>query len=156
MRSIYFYVLGTTFLLGGCGIISPTTSSTVSATPTVIDTRQLMEWVIDPTVDVIWDSVKFIENDKGSAQISPKTEAEWDVVRNAAATLAESSNLLMIQGRAREGKRWMEAVADLRAASTEALTAARSKNAMGVFDAGGHIYNACSSCHTHYAQHLQN
>ena len=139
-------------------------SCTSVATPAVVPSpfaetvniKELMEWVIDPTVDVIWDSVKYIETAEGTKEIAPRTPQEWEAVRNAAAALAESSNLLMIQQRAREGKEWLAAATSLRIAATGAMQAAQEKDQKRLFDAGGNIYNACSACHFSYAQHLRN
>lgn len=156
MQSIYGCLLGSALLMGGCAMVALPMPSSNAPFAVVVDVTQMMNWIIDPTVDVIWESVRFIDTEEGSKQISPKTDEEWDAVRNAAATLAESSNLLMIEGRAREGKQWMEAATNMRTAAKEALSAAQSKNVMGVFDAGGHIYNACSTCHMQFAKHLQN
>lgn len=143
------------FILCGCTTVTP---PAVVASPFVetVNIKQLMEWVIDPTVDVIWDSVKYIDTVDGTKVIAPHTDAEWDTVRNAAANLAESSNLLMIQHRARKGKEWQAAATSLRLAATDAMHAAQAKDQQGLFDAGGHIYNACSACHFAYAQHLRN
>ena len=122
---------------------------------TTLALKQVMEWVIDPAADVIWDSVKSIISEKGTQEIAPKTDAEWDGVRNAAATLVESGNLLMQQGRAKDQQEWMAAARRLSDAGGEALKAAQAKNTAALFDEGGNIYKACSGCHAKYAQHLQ-
>ena len=122
---------------------------------TTLALKQVMEWVLDPAADVIWDSVKSIITEKGTQEIAPKTEAEWDAVRNAAATLVEAGNLLMQQGRAKDQKEWMAAARRLSDASGEALKAAQAKNTVALFDEGGNIYKTCASCHARYAQQLQ-
>ena len=111
--------------------------------------------VLDPAADVIWDSVKSIITEKGTKEVAPHTDAEWDAVRNAAATLMEASNVLMIEGRARDQKEWMTAARRLSEASSQALKAAQAKNTQALFDEGGNIYKACAACHTKYAPHLQ-
>ncbi len=117
----------------------------------VINFRQLMEWVIDPAADVIWDSVKSIITLGGTKEIAPQTDEQWDAVRNAAATLAESSNLLMMEGRARDNQEWLAAARRVSATAGQALKAAEAKDAAALFNAGGEIYNACRACHDRYA-----
>jgi len=120
----------------------------------VVDLKQLMEWVIDPAADVVWESVKTIATEEGTKEIVPRTQAEWDAVRNAAATLAETGNSLMTEVRARDRDRWMKAARRLVDAAEEALKAAEAKNADSVFAAGGRIYDACAACHRQYAPQL--
>jgi hypothetical protein len=110
-----------------------------------------MEWVIDPNADVIWDSVKSISNARGTAEIYPRTDAQWEAVRNSAATLVEAGNLLMIEGRAKDNKQWMDFANQLSKASELVLKATQDKDKDALFDAGGNIYNACKACHDRYA-----
>ena len=121
---------------------------------TTLTLKQVMEWVIDPAADVIWDSVKTVITEKGTQEIAPKTDADWDKVRDAAATLMEASNALMIEGRARDKKEWMMAARRLGDAANQALKAAQAKNTETLFDEGGNIYKACAACHSKYATHL--
>src|SRR4051794_22836098 len=90
--------------LVGCSALqsAPETSQASATTPYVhvATLKQLMEWVLDPSADVIWDSVKTIMTEEGTKEIAPKTDDEWAAIRNSAAMLAESSNLLMMEGRA--------------------------------------------------------
>jgi cytochrome c553 len=131
-------------LLFGC---SPKTQQV----DTTLSLQQLMEWVIDPNADVVWDSVKSISNAKGTTEIYPKTDAQWEAVRNSAATLIEAGNLLKVEGRAKDNKQWMEYSQALSNAAAGTLKAAQAKNKDALFDAGGDIYSACKSCHDKYA-----
>lgn len=121
---------------------------------TTLAVKQVMEWVIDPAADVIWDSVKSVITEKGTQEIAPHTDAEWDKVRDAAATLVEAGNALMIEGRARDKKEWMAAARRLSDASNAALKAALAKNTEALFNEGGNIYKTCAACHAQYAQYL--
>jgi hypothetical protein len=113
-----------------------------------------MEWVIDPAADVIWDSVKSISTEAGTKEIAPQTDEQWAAVRNAAATLTETGNMLMIQGRARDQKEWMNAARGLIRTADTAVKAAEAKNKDALFAAGGEIYTVCRGCHQQYASHL--
>jgi hypothetical protein len=116
--------------------------------------KQLMEWVIDPSADVIWDSVKSISTREGTQEIAPQTEAQWAAVRNAAATLTEAGHLLMLPGRARDDKEWAVAAQALVRTSEKALEAAEAKNKDALFALGGDIYSVCRGCHLQYAPQL--
>jgi hypothetical protein len=140
---IFVLFLCTSFLLG-CGPKTPETNTALSL-------KQLMEWVIDPNADLLWDSVKTISNAKGTTEIYPKTDAQWEAVRNSAAVLVESGNLLVIEGRAKDNKQWANYAKQLSKAAEGALKAAENKNKDDLFDAGGSIYSACKSCHDKYA-----
>jgi len=138
----------------GCGAAPKPAAPPASAVRPVLSLKQLMEWVIDPAADAVWDSVKTIITEQGTKEIAPQTQEQWDAVRNGAATLVESSNLLAMETRARDQGEWIAAARRLAGTAEKALRAAESKNAEGVFAAGGEIYNACSACHRQYAPHL--
>jgi hypothetical protein len=118
---------------------------------TTLTMKQVMEWVIDPNADVVWDSVKSNSHAKGTTEIYPRTDAQWEAVRNSAATLVEAGNLLMLAGRAKDDKQWMTYSQRLSRTAEIALKAAQDKNKDALFDAGGNIYNACKACHDKYA-----
>ena len=143
-------ILATAVLLAGCGAAPP---ARAPAPPFTLDLplKDLMNWVIDPAADVVWDSVKTIITTDGTREIAPKTEEEWAAVRTGAATLIEAGNLLMLEGRAMDQQKWMASARRLSRAGALALRAVEAKNAEGVFNAGGEIYNACKSCHDNYA-----
>ena len=107
MRTILRFILLSMTLLMGCSTAPPGSSAMPPFAP-IASTKQLMEWVIDPAADVVWDSVKTTITEAGTKEIAPSTIEEWEAVRNGAAVLAESGNLLMMDGRARDRDRWMK------------------------------------------------
>lgn len=117
---------------------------------TSLNLKQVMEWVIDPAADVVWDSVAIIITKKGEEHRAPKTDEDWDKVRNSAATIQEAGNLLMMQSRARDDKKWMGLARRMSDAANIALKAAEKKDVAALFDSGATIYNACSACHATY------
>ena len=141
-------------LLAGCG--EPPKPAAPAAPPLqpVLSMKQLMEWVIDPAADAVWEPVKTIITEQGTKEIAPQTDEQWEAVRHGAATLHESAHLLTLEGRARDRGEWTKAARGLMEAADEALKAVEAKNAQAVFDAGGRIYNACSACHRRYAPQL--
>lgn len=142
------------FLLG-CTPPAPTPppSPPAAVTP-VLTLKQFMEWVIDPAADVVWDSVKSISTEAGTKEVSPQTDEQWAAVRNAAATLIESGNMLMIDARVRDRKDWLGGARGLIKTASAVLKAAETKDKDAVFAAGGEIYTVCRGCHQLYAPHL--
>jgi hypothetical protein len=61
--------------------------------------QDLMDGSIDPSADVLWDSVAYIASEKGVEDRRPRTDAEWQAVRKSALTLIEAANLLSMPGR---------------------------------------------------------
>ena len=122
----------------------------------VVDTKLLMQAVIDPDADEIWDAVKTIVTAKGTEEIRPRTNEEWDRVRKYAITLAESGNLLMMVPRAKDGGEWMERSKELIETSERAIRAAEARSPDQLFTAGGDIYEACSNCHRKYMEAIVN
>ena len=68
-------------------------------------------------------------------------------MRNAAITLAESGNLLMMVPRAKDGGEWMKMAQQMIDTSEAAIKAAEAKNPERLFTVGGDIYESCSACH---------
>ena len=122
----------------------------------IADDKLLMQSVVDPNADLIWDAVKTIETKDGTQNIRPKTDAEWVAVRNAAVTLAESGNLLMMVPRARNGGEWMQLAQDMINTGEAAIRAAEARNAEKLFTVGGDIYDSCSNCHRKYLDAIVN
>jgi len=114
------------------------------------DTRQFMNWILDPTADVIWGSSGWILTFEGEQDLTPTTQEGWDAVRNAAATIAEAGNLLMMPGHAMEGDDWIEISQGLTATAERLVDAAERKDAEALFNLGGTLYNVCVSCHQLY------
>src|SRR5271163_4660802 len=79
---------------------------------------QLMVNIIYPTSDALF----YIERSP------PKTDVEWNVIRNQALMLAESGNLLMMPGRARDQGDWIKDSKMMIAAARDAYKAAVAKN----------------------------
>jgi cytochrome c556 len=112
---------------------------------------ELMQWVIDPAADRIWDSVAWYSTLKGEKMVAPHSQADWDELRNSAATLMEASNLLMIDQRAKDNGAWNTYARALGLEAKKTLSAVQAKDVQAVFDAGTAIDAACEACHQKYA-----
>jgi hypothetical protein len=145
--------------------------------------QQLMDGIIDPCADVLWDSVAYIATAKGVEDRQPRTDEEWKTVRNSAITLIEAANLLSMPGRRvaathgptdtppgngelshAEMQQRIDSTHDsftqfarnLQDAALKALSAIEAKDAQGLMDAGGTIDEACEACHMTYWYPHQN
>jgi hypothetical protein len=140
-------------MLVACNSSAPPPAAAPAAGPpfqVAFNNKQLMDWIIDPNADFLWDSVGTITTAQGREEIQPKTDEEWAAVRNAAAVLVESGNLLMMEGRARDKDDWMIVSRGLADAAATAVEAAEAKDVDALFDAGGAVYEACTACHAKY------
>ncbi len=116
----------------------------------IANSKQMMNWILDPQADVIWGSAGAIITIEGTQDLAPTTQEGWDDVRNAAATIAEVSNVLMMPGHARAGADWIEILQGLQATAVQLIDAAERQDADAVFDLGGQLYNVCVACHQLY------
>jgi len=82
---------------------APAAGPPFRATSTI---RELMQSMIAPSAQGLWDSVGRVSDAKGTRDIEPRSDEEWAAVRRHAVSLMESTNLLLIRGRhvAREGE----------------------------------------------------
>ena len=116
----------------------------------IADNKLLMQAVIDPMADVIWESAGAVITADGVQEIAPKNQEEWTHLRNSAVALAESGNLLMMSPRAKDDQEWMRLSQALIDTAMGAAKAAEGRRPDDVFNAGGEIYAVCSNCHSKY------
>ena len=116
----------------------------------VADVKQLMQAVVDPSADVVWESVATIFTKAGVEERRPRTKEEWANVRSHAMMLSESGNLLMMSPRAKDGGEWMKMAQALVDKAAIALRAAEAKDVDGLLNVGGEIDETCENCHKKY------
>lgn len=134
-------------LASGCESAPPSPPPAFRALAT---NKQLMAEVVEPAANVYWDAVGTVIDKRGTVEKSPKSDEEWNAVRNSAMLVAESGNLMMIEPRAIDRGQWMALSRGLIDAGERARKAAESKNRTAVFDAGADLYDACVNCHSKY------
>ena len=100
----------------------------------------LMVKVIYPASDALF----YIESR------TPTTDAEWTVLQGQALMVAESANLLMMPGRARDQKQWMADSKLMLDAGAAAYDAAKKKDVAGIAALSDQLVESCTSCHRHY------
>lgn len=80
----------------------------------------------------------------------PKDDQEWAAVRRSAVTLAESGNMLMMRGRARDQKDWMKDAKLLADAGAAAYKAAQAKDGNALAALAEPLDASCTTCHRQY------
>jgi cytochrome c556 len=137
--------------------------------------EEIMESIVMPSAQSIWDSVAVNVTEKGIIETKPQTDEDWDKLRWQAVTLVEATNLLVMPGRraAHPGATsenpgselepaQIQALIDkqrpsfiahahvLHEAAMGALRAIDARNIDGISEAGGTIDEACESCHLQF------
>jgi hypothetical protein len=140
----------------GC-LLAACRDATAPAPPfrTVASTKQLMEAIVDPSADVIWEAVGSVMTPEGTTELAPRTDDEWATVQYGALALAESGNLLLLPTRAGGNEEWIRLSQQLIDLSEKTSKAAEARNVTAVFDLGAEIYDVCSNCHRQFIQAQQ-
>jgi hypothetical protein len=112
--------------------------------------HEVMEGSVAPPAEVIWDSVSTIVDEKGIHEHFPQNDVEWEIVEHAAIALAETSNLMIMEGRAKDTGDWRKYSLQLAETSMQAAEAARAKNTEQILETGEKIYDVCTACHRQY------
>jgi hypothetical protein len=90
------------------------------------------------------DSLLYIERNP------PKNDRDWTAIQYDALMLAESGNLLMMPGRARDQEGWIRDARLMVEAGAAALKAARAKDMAAILALNDQIVNSCVTCHMDY------
>jgi hypothetical protein len=161
-------------LLVGCSKPAPEQQPPPAAPPyhPVASIREVMNSVIDPNVDVVWNAVKTDIDHGKQIEHAPANDEEWAAVRHSAMTVSEGANLLMMPGRAvappgagslspgielapdqvrglidKSPSGWNQFARSLQDSLQPALAAIDKKDALALFEAGDKIDEVCESCH---------
>jgi cytochrome c556 len=153
---------------------APATQSDLQAMVTI---KELMESIIDPISDNVFDAVGVDVNEKETVEIKPVTDEDWAKVRQGAVTLAEATNLLKIPRAVappgdtnrsagpnapelspeqiaakieKDRTLWNKHADQLRDEAIKVLAIVKAKNADALFDAGARLDKVCENCHLEY------
>jgi len=147
MRNLAWLLLAGSTLLAQPPSPSPPQSPAAPAGPADAVRAQPIGSMSDLMVKIIYptsDAVFYISTRQ------PKTEAEWGELQGKTLALAESANLLMMPGRARDQDRWMQDAKLMLDAGRAAFRAARAKDMAALEAVNDALYTSCTSCHQHY------
>ena len=81
---------------------------------------------------------------------TPKTDSEWTALEGQALIVAESANLLMMPGRARDQKQWMADAKLMLDAGADAVAAAKKKDVEAIAALSDRLMESCTTCHKNY------
>jgi len=134
---------------------------------------ELMDAMVMPSAQVIWDAVAYDVTANGETVTGPKTDEDWQKLRWTAITLAESANNLAVPGRHAnkagvkpgEGElapekidalmvsqrdAWVGHAHALYEAAMQVAKAVDARSAEQVSDAGGVLDSVCEGCHLQF------
>ena len=134
-----------------------------------------MRYIVDPAADSIWEAVVVEVTAEGTISKAPETDEDWLALRGHALTLAEATNLLLMEGRpvAAPGSRsempgvdlepeqiealraanpgaWAAMVGGLRESTRVVLDAIERRDVDALLVAGDGLDLACENCHVVY------
>jgi hypothetical protein len=136
--------------------------------------QELMDAVIDPAADGLWDAVGITVTSKGTEMRQPRSDEQWQEARRRAIALVEGTNLLIMDGRklvapgskvldqntqgvvsAAEGQELLDSqhqtfvqfARALHDVGEQMLKAIDSKDAAGMMNAGAAMDGVCEGCH---------
>jgi cytochrome c556 len=137
--------------------------------------KDIMDKVVDPSGDFIFESIQQISDKRGITEVAPETDADWAEVRRHLTILHDSPKLLTAEGlqaarpedrsknpavenEPEEIQKLMDAdragfarhAMKLQDAASVALKAAEAKDKDALFVAISGIDKACESCHLRY------
>lgn len=168
------------FALAGCTSEQPKQDAQKATDPQpeyrmTATVKDIMDALVDPGSDYIWDSVETTVSAKGVEEKAPRTDEDWKQVRNHAIMLLEATNLLQMPGRhvAKSGEKaddpkvelspeqietlinndrasWIKYAHGLHDATMKTLEAAEAKDKDKLLEVGNDIDEACEKCHLQY------
>lgn len=121
----------------------PNTARAVGATApmkAVSSVKDLMLAITIPTSEAVF---------KGASE-PPKDSAGWLHLQLQALALAESANLLMMDGRGFSGAEWTKLSVAQRDAALVAMKAAVARNGDALSNASDALYETCDNCHARF------
>lgn len=92
---------GASLLASGCARQPPAATQPAAESPyqPAATFQELMDSVVDPAADYLWQAVSTKVDAQGIHDFSPQTDVEWHQLRQHAIALVESANLIAVPGR---------------------------------------------------------
>jgi hypothetical protein len=81
---------------------------------------------------------------------TPESQSQWNELQGQTLMLAESANVLMMTGYARDQEQWMADAKLMREAGAAAFRAAKAKDLAALEELSDQLYESCTTCHRHY------
>jgi hypothetical protein len=165
------------YLVGASGLVALACHRTPPPSPLQPEAtiKDIMDSMVDPGADVLWESVATTISAAGIEELQPTTDDDWKNVHRNAVILVEATNLLKMDGRhvakAKEKSEnpgielepeqmeklinddrpaFIRFAKGLHDAAMPALKATEDRNPVALLDAGEPIDKACENCHLKY------
>jgi hypothetical protein len=143
----------------------------------VVSVKELMEYMIDPASDYVFDAISIQVDKKGAVQHAPKTDEDWEKLRIGAVTMAEGVYLLkvprpfappgdennssgpdaeelspsQIEAKVKaDPVEWNARIEALRNVGLQVLDIVKNKDVNQLWDASDNLDTACENCHVDY------
>jgi hypothetical protein len=163
--------------MSACSKPAAAPAATPSDLKSIVTIKELMENVVDPIADNVFDAVATDAGPKGIVETKPTTDDDWAKVRIGAVTLAEASNLLkMVRSVAPPGDKnnsgganapelspdqiqakidgdralWNKHADELRDQGLKIMEIVKARNPDALFEAGSRLDRVCENCHLEY------
>jgi hypothetical protein len=144
--SLLLFVFGIWFVLAGVR----GAASGPPAPPPVATVLEIMDGIVSPAAQVVYDSVATIVDKDGINETRPKNDREWQNVAGNAAALIEASEMLKMEGRRKDEADWVTISTAMGTAAAELRAAAQKQDAEGILNGGERLNNSCDNCHRKY------
>jgi len=153
-RRLLILAASLTLALGAASSQSQTPAQPGATPPAknLLTVKEVMHHIVNPAAEIYWKAAGEVDTAEGEQHRvpTPEDDARWNATLDAAATLQEGGNLLMLPGRARDNGKWMQYAQQLSDAGALAIAAAKARDEKKTFDAGSALYDACFNCHGRY------
>jgi hypothetical protein len=143
----------------------------------IVSVKELMKYIIDPSADNIFNSVRSVMTKAGTVETVPKTDADWEQIQIGAVTLAEGAYLLKVRRPfappgdmnlsegldplelspdqitarvERDPVEWNARIETLRNVALEVMDIVKRRRVDELWDAGENLDVACEGCHRGY------
>jgi hypothetical protein len=140
--SLLLFLFGIWFVVAGAR-----TSGGSPAAPPVATVAEIMDGIVSPASGVVYGAVGTTVTREGIQETRPKDDREWRRVAGNAAALIEASELLKVEGRAKDSEDWAAIAKAMGDAAAEVRAAAQKQDAEGILAAGERLNNSCDNCH---------
>src|SRR5215471_1263065 len=156
---------------------APAKSALIGDITPVVSVKELMENMIDPLSDNVFDAVWWDNTSKGIEEHKPVSDEDWEKVKTGAVGIVEGIELLKVrrpwtpagdlnnsqgpnapelsptQIQAKLEKDpvlWIAKIQALRNVGLEVLEIVKKKDTNALWQAGGDLDDACEACHLEY------
>lgn len=150
--SVALFISGIAFIIAGARAVRVNAPAHVDVpvAPPVATIKQIMNAIVLPNANVIYNAVGTTIDGTRVEETVPKNDKEWSAVGDSAAAIVESGNMLLVGDRLIDQREWLSYTQRFIAAGKAALAAANDKKADGILAAGGDLNETCDACHEKY------